>query len=336
VGDLGLSLCGGGAGEGPLRGVGRAPLGAAGRRGGGRSRAAKVAAAAALAALLGPRPAAAQLADSLAGVSVESYPWARDLDDGRRQARVNIVRMNVGLPVRLSERTLLLTGLTYEHINTDLRGGEPGTPSPVFHAPALSLGLVQKVGARWACIGIFGAGLASDFSQPASMADFFVNAIGIVTYRVSDAFSIGGGAVYDQRTGLPRPLPALNLNWRVNQDVRVRGVVPSRLDFEVRANRWVVGGLRAALNGNRYRLGERRYGEDDLRLAYSTLTVGPKLTLNAGEWVHLDLYAAAAVYRRYEVFHDGDKANSVSLAPVVGYGIRFWIGPSMWDGPPKR
>lgn len=73
------------------------------------------------------------------------------------------------------------------------------------------------------------------------------------------------------------------------------------------------------------------YKESGLQLSYSTITVGPKLTLSASDWVHLDLYAGAAIYRRYDLFRDHDDAGGVSLRPVVAYGVRFWFGPSLWE-----
>jgi hypothetical protein len=284
-------------------------------------------------ALLVPRTAAAQMGDSLASVGAEVYPWARDLGNARTQARLQVLRADVTAPLPVGARTLLLARVTYEQIDVDLRGEPARAPAPTLRSPALSLGVVQKIGPRWTVIALAGAGLASDFSEPVSKDDVLVTVTGIVVYKVSDAFSLGAGALYDRRTGSPTPLPAFILNWRPAQDFRVRGFVPARLDAEFRASPHVTAGVRAALNGNRYQLGERAYGVEGLQVAYSTVTVGPKLTLSASDWLHLDLYAAAAVYRRYDVFHSGDDAGGVSLAPVVAYGLRFWFGPSMWEPP---
>ena len=67
-----------------------------------------------------------------------------------------------------------------------------------------------------------------------------------------------------------------------------------------------------------------------MELAYSNLTIGPKLTVNFSEWLHLDLYAAGAVYRRYELFENARSFAKYELSPTVAGGVRFWIGPSEW------
>ena len=90
-------------------------------------------------------------------------------------------------------------------------------------------------------------------------------------------------------------------------------------------------GARATFEGNRFHLGEKKFGAENLELAYSTATVGPKLTFSASDWIHFDVYAAGAVYRRYEVFRDDESVSKAKLAPVVAYGARFWIGPSQWE-----
>ena len=54
------------------------------------------------------------------------------------------------------------------------------------------------------------------------------------------------------------------------------------------------------------------------------------MTFNVNDWTHLDVYAAGAVYRRYELFDDDDRFARAGLSPVIGYGARLWIAPSGW------
>jgi len=48
------------------------------------------------------------------------------------------------------------------------------------------------------------------------------------------------------------------------------------------------------------------------------------------DWLHLDVYAAGAVYRRFEVFQNDESYLRSDLSPVIDYGARFWIAPSGW------
>ena len=270
--------------------------------------------------------------DSLASTSFEYYPSAKDDGQPTQELQLNVFRASVGLPVPVAKRTTLLTGISYELLDVHRTGED----SLQLHAPQATLGVIQGIGDRWAIWAIGDAGFASDFSDPVSSDDLLLSLTGIVSYQLSKAFTVGAGAAYDRRTGELAPLPALMLNLRVSERARVRGFVPAFVSAEYRTTDWLDTGVRATFEGNRFHLGEERFGTKDLELAYSTLTVGPKLTFSASDWIHLDLYAAAAVYRRYELFNADESAYEAELAPVVAYGARFWFGPSQWEAEPAE
>ncbi len=286
-----------------------------------------------VAVLLASPRASAQLTDSLVAVSGEELPWSKDRDDPARQFRLRIVRVGVGMPLPLARRTYLLPGVAFEQISVGARGDVAGAPAPTLRSVMASLGIAQGIGEHWTVIAIGGLGLASDFAEPVSTRDLVVTATGLVTYKINDALSVGGGIVYDQRSGTPLPLPAALINWKPLPNLRVRGFVPARVDAEYRFAPWISAGIRATFNGGRYALSEHLYGQQDLQVAYSTAAVGPDVTLSLTDWLHFDVYAAAAVYRRYDVYRAGNDDGAVSLNPTVAYGFRFWIGPSTWDAP---
>jgi hypothetical protein len=274
-------------------------------------------------------PARAQVNDSLASTSFEHYPGAKDDGNPGVELSLEVYRASVGVPIQVGEQTTLVTGLSYELLNVHhtLRD------SFQLHAPSASLGVIQGIDDHWAVWAIGELGFASDFSESISSEDVLASVTGIVSYRLGESLTLGAGATYDRRTGELAPLPALMLNLRVAERARIRGFVPAFLTAEYRTADWLDTGIRATFEGNRFHLGEEEFGAENLELAYSTLTVGPKLTFSASDWLHLDLYAAAAVYRRYEVFQDDDSVNRAELSPVVAYGARFWIGPSQWETP---
>jgi hypothetical protein len=183
---------------------------------------------------------------------------------------------------------------------------------------------------HWSVIAVGDVGLASDFTDPIGSDDLLLSVTGIATYAFNDSVKLGAGAVYDRRSGTLRPLPAVLLGWRISERLRVRGFAPVWLNAEFRSARWLDLGLRSTFEGNRFHLGQDKLQIQDLELAYSNLTVGPKLTFNFTDWTHLDFYAAGAVYRRYELFQDDDSLARYRLSPVVGYGARFWVAPSGW------
>lgn len=269
--------------------------------------------------------ARAQVVDSLAATSFEYYPASKN-GDLPGETRLNVFRASVGVPIPVAKKTHLVAGAAYELLDVHPSGSE----SFQLHAPKGTVGVIQGFGQRWGAMAFVDGGLASDFSDDLGSNDLLLSLTLIGTFAISDSVKVGAGAVYDRRTGQLVPLPALLLDWRLSERIRIRGFAPSYVKADYHALDWLDLGVRSTFEGNRFHLGQERFGIEDLELAYSNLTIGPKLTFNFSEWLHLDLYAAAAVYRRYELFENAASFAKYELSPTVASGVRFWIGPSEW------
>jgi len=283
----------------------------------------------ALAAFLGTGGARAQVADSLASISYERYPSVSSPRDATGQLGLQVFRFRAGYPFFLSKQTILIPGLAYELFDFRQSDGA-GVNVGALHAPTASLTLAQKFTDRISLIGSVGAGFATDFQDRVSVDDlqFTLTAIGL--YKFSDTFSLGAGISYTRQTGTLTPIPAVALNWQLGDRFRVRGFVPALLNIEYRATPWLTAGIRGTFEGNRYHLSEKSTGGDNVQLAYSTITVGPKVTFGLSDLLNVDVYASFAFNRRFEVFVDGDSTGSSYLAPVLFFGARLWVGPSGW------
>lgn len=269
--------------------------------------------------------AEAQVNDSLASTSFEYYPSASNGAPGG-ETQLNVLRAAAAAPIAIGERTKLVLAAGYELLDVHPSDGDGFQ----LHAPKLTLGVIRELPKGWGVMGFVDAGVASDFGDELGSSDALFSITAIGTYALSDSVTLGAGAVYDRRTGGLSPLPALLLKWRVSEKLRVRGFAPAFVNAEYRATPWLDLGLRATFEGNRFHLGDPRWREPELELAYSNLTLGPKATLSCGDWLHLDLYAAAALYRRYELFRGDESLERYRLSRTVGYGARFWVAPSGW------
>ena len=269
--------------------------------------------------------ARAELVDSVAATSVEYYPSAKN-GDRPGETQLNVVRASAGIPIPVSDETRLIAGASYELI--DVHPSRSGAFQ--LHSPKLTLGISHDFSKHWGIIALGDAGFASDFSESVGSQDVLLSLTGIATYSFNDALQLGAGAVYDRRTGKLLPLPALLLNLRLGERVRIHGFAPVWLNADFHATEWLDVGIRSTFEGNRFHVGEQVFGLKNIELAYSNLTIGPKLTLNFGSWLHLDVYAAGAVYRRYELFQNDDSLARYELSPVLGYGARFWVALSAW------
>ena len=267
----------------------------------------------------------AQLADSLVATTAEHYPAAKSGDLPGKIA-INVVRASAGVPIPLGKGTTLIAGAGYELIDAQPTRAD----SLQLHAIKGLVGIDQRIGQRLGLVLLGEAGLASDFRDPVGSNDLLLSATGFLTYAIGDSFKIGAGAIYDRRTGALAPLPAVLLKLKIGERFRVRGFAPVWLTAEYRFFDWLDAGVRANLDGNRFHLGKQTWDLDQAELAYSNLTIGPKVTFNFSDWLHLDVYAAGAVYRRFEVFQNDESYLRSDLSPVIGYGARFWIAPSGW------
>ncbi|WP_394829245.1 DUF6268 family outer membrane beta-barrel protein [Pendulispora albinea] len=275
--------------------------------------------------------ARAQVGDSVASVSYERYPYAAAPNNPSAQVGLQVFRVRAGYPIRFAKGTILIPGLAYELLDFQQRDGR-GPHIGALHAPVASLTGIQMITPRLMILASVGAGLASDFDSRVSIDDLQFNVTGMGLYKFSDTFSLGAGVSYNRQTGTLSPVPAVALNWEITDRTRVRGFVPALLNVEYRASPWLTVGVRGTLEGNRFHLSGTKYGRDNLQLAYSTVTVGPKMTFRLADLLHLDVYASAAVWRRYEVFIDGDSVTDKYLSPVALFGARLWVGPSGWRG----
>jgi hypothetical protein len=280
--------------------------------------------------LLAFAPAAkAQMAESLAATSFEYYPRV-STDDRPGSLELKVFRASAGVPIAMAKRTTLLVGAAYELIDVNPQGAV-GDFSFQLHAPKLTVGVAQGFGERWGVMAFVDGGFASDFSDAIGSEDVLLSVTAVGTYRLNESFTLGAGAAYDRRSGKLAPLPALLLKWRISERTRVRGFAPAFLAAEYHALDWLDLGVRGSFEGNRFHLGQERFDVRGLELAYSTLNVGPRLTFHASEWLHFDVYAAGAVYRRYEMFQNDESLARHSLPASMTYGARFWIGPSSWN-----
>ncbi|HWL87249.1 MAG TPA: DUF6268 family outer membrane beta-barrel protein [Polyangiaceae bacterium] len=284
---------------------------------------------AAIATFLGTGSARAQVADSLASISYERYPSVSAPLSAPGDIGLQVFRFRAGYPIFLSKQTILIPGLAYELIDVQRHGGN-GPDIGLLHAPTASLTLVQKITDRISVIGVVGGGFASDFQDRVSVDDLQVNLTAFGLYKFSDTLSLGAGVSYTRQTGTLTPLPAIALNWQPVDRFRVRGFVPALVNIEYRVTPWLTAGIRGTIEGNRYHISEKSTGLNNLQLAYSVITVGPKVTFRLADLLHLDVYAAGAFNRRFETFVDGNSTGSAYLAPVVFFGARLWVGPSGW------
>ncbi|HEX5655637.1 MAG TPA: DUF6268 family outer membrane beta-barrel protein [Polyangiales bacterium] len=238
----------------------------------------------------------------------------------------------LSLPIPLGQRTHLIPLLGYEHIRVDTSGETLGHDGNL-HAATFGLSLAHRFNDRWT--GIVGGttGPASNVAGELSSHDLFWTLNALALYTSSPAFTFGFGGSYDQRLGMPLPVPLLSLRWEPTGKFSIRGTAPSALYVSVRPLRALTLQLTASLGGQRYHLSNREYDGTDTRLAYSLVKLGGGTRIHFGEKVHLELLAGYLVARRFEKIVDDDSQGKDFLPPGAFFGGSLWFGQGGWTRP---
>jgi Domain of unknown function (DUF6268) len=185
-----------------------------------------------------------------------------------------VLRASVGAPLSLSDSTTLVLGAAYERLDIGRGTGE----ELELHAPKLMLGTLHDLSERWGLMAFADVGLASDFSDDVGADDVLLSLTGIATYAMSSELELGAGVLYDRRSGELAPLPALLVQLRLSERLRVRGFAPVWLRAEYRATPWLDVGIRSSFESNRFHVIDEASPARDSELAYTNLAVGPQLT----------------------------------------------------------
>ena len=200
-------------------------------------------------------------------------------------------------------------------------------------------------------------GASSFRSRPAFAGDFAnvdgdhfrMAGVAMVSYAFSDRFTLGIGVGANYQFGALLPLPALRIDWRITDSLRLSGLVP-----QVIALRWQLGdrlelGLSTQITGQSYALTSDRVQQgwpcqgqaDDLpltpfderqadpdrcfsNLAFSQGDIGPFAGVRLFSSVWLSVRASYLLFRRYEFLNGDNETPDFGDQPtgqrVVGHG----------------
>jgi outer membrane receptor protein involved in Fe transport len=304
----------------------------------------------ALCCFIAPTALAQTSADPLAFAQRLEFPrstaWG---DQAGEQYQVEITRVRLRWPVFLDgKRTILLPGVSYEHLDINARGttslvGRPQASSSdlSLHAPLAEVGLAHRVNDHWMLHGTFSGGFASDFAGPHTHDDLaFIGRL-IALYRTDDRLTLGFGAAYDTSTGNISFIPLGIVKWAPSSRWLVSTLLPKVVMASYHTASWLSTSLRAELDLSRYHLDESQHGIKRLYLRYLGVMFGPALTVSTDRYVHLDFFSGFALRWVGTYVYEGppgvdlyfnapDPVHAVVLTPSAFLSVRLWIGLEGW------
>jgi hypothetical protein len=178
--------------------------------------------------------------------------------------------------------------------------------------------------------------------QPALLTDFRDVTSDDVTMRggfiferkVSEklTYAIGGGFSDDYGNGQILPVGRIkwkpSLSWLVDLDFPQKAEISHRITKKM----WI--GFAGKTTGGHYRIGaETRFRTNSTqrvnRVKYSTVNVGPSISMQASKSLQLSLNSGTSVYQRYELF-DANGAELISTSyessVFVKLTLRYLVG----------
>jgi len=222
-------------------------------------------------------------------------------------------------PIRLAGDDLLwINGASFMRIAPDLTGPlEPrfGDPSETVTSINLRSGVVARLGERWTTSVLLIPGLHSNFVGRVGLQAIRMQAIGLVSYDLSDRTTLGGGFGYVNLFGVPSPIVAVQAivdgeRWRLD------ALLPQYANVWVEPVDDVLSvGARGTVTGGFYHRGIDQPGApDDLFLEYSVGALGPAVEVRVGP-LRLMGELGRTFFRRFEVVQGRTPVTEFELEP---------------------
>jgi hypothetical protein len=289
--------------------------------------------------------AAAQI-PSLVDLSAEYAPSAKMDNPHASEAQLSSYQLALNAPIPLSARRFLIVGASYRVDAIAFSRMEEGISRDLsFQAPGLSVALIQLLPKRWSLSLRVAGSLAGDFAA-VDRGMLQGSAVALAIHRMSDRLVLGGGALVSAGFGKILPLPAVLLNWKPIDGLRIDAFVPAFVDARYTAWNRVELGARMEVGGAKYAIRDAEVAArwpcapqptddpttpaDDTRarpeacfdhLSSTVVNVGLLAGVRLAPSVWLTAFGGVTVYRQFEEQNrNGDTiADGVHAFPTAAF-----------------
>ncbi len=264
-----------------------------------------------------PPPIVAISGEWVPSAGVELPEEVEDLvPEADREIELPIFAATVNVPIRLSDRAVLVPGARYGVLIPSDSGTVVDLDDPAFHTVGAQVLFSYQFNSSWSMLLQLAPSLAGDFAN-FDGDHFRLAATGLVAYRFSERLEVGGGLAATYRFGGLLPVPVLAIEWRISESVRLDAVLPAILNliwqphnrFELGIAGSVIGQSFAITSDNVQELPACSAEDDELlpeedlcfdRLAFSRGEIGPVAGVRLFKSVWFSVRASFLFLRRYE------------------------------------
>ena len=163
--------------------------------------------------------------------------------------QVSELAARINIPIRLSDKALLMPGIGYSILAVSQSGAILDQPETrELHAISASLLFMYEFSDSWSMLLQAAPAFAGDFAN-VDGDHFRFAGVAMVSYAFSERFALGLGVGANYQFGALLPLPALRIDWRLSDSLRLSGILPQGLML-----RWQLGdrfelGLSTSITG---------------------------------------------------------------------------------------
>ena len=236
-------------------------------------------------------------------------------DSSSSKTQVNELMLDFTIPIKLNEKTSLISGLIYENIQTKLF--EDGNVK-TFGSTTLKVGANKLINDRWSATAVLLPKIASDYKS-ISGKDIQFGAIGIMKYKKSDNKNFKFGLYYNSELFGPFFVPMIGMYYiSPNKKFETNIMLPLQADVNYKLIPFINVGLNFNGQIRSYHLTDVTPSFKSTYIARSTNELYAYLKFNATQNISITIKVGQSIGRTYNVFDEGDKVTFGLPATFIG------------------
>ncbi len=249
-------------------------------------------------------------------------------DSSSSKTQVNELMLDFTIPIKLNEKTSLISGLIYENIQTKLF--EDGNVK-TFGSTTLKVGANKLINDRWSATAVLLPKIASDYKS-ISGKDIQFGAIGIMKYKKSDNKNFKFGLYYNSELFGPFFVPMIGMYYlSPNKKFETNIMLPLQADVNYKLIPFINFGLNFNGQIRSYHLTDVTPSFKSTYIARSTNELYAYLKFNATKNISITIKVGQSIGRTYNVFDEGDKVTFGLPATFIG-GKRQQLNTNFSNG----
>lgn len=236
-------------------------------------------------------------------------------DSGSAKTRVNEMCADLTLPVKLNEKTAILSGFAYETFQVKLF---PENKNADFGSATLKLGINRQLNNKLSCTFMFLSKYASDFSSCESR-DFQFGGLGILKYTKRENFNLKAGLYYNSELFGPFFVPMLGFYYlSTNKKLEANVMLPLQADVNYRIYPAISIGTNFNGQIRSYHLNNAVTGHGNTYVQRSTNEIYVYVKFGITKNISLLAKAGQSFGRSYRVYDEDEKVKMALPATFIG------------------